>query len=66
MDVKGIVHTKEGKYEVTVELNSEQHQFIFQAGLGFLLSAGALPITTVDAKTVIYQEDEDDKEPTIN
>jgi hypothetical protein len=50
MNVKAIVKTEKGDYEVTMELNSEQHQFILEAGLGFLLATGALPVFAASIK----------------
>lgn len=60
MNVKGILQTPDGTYEVTVQLNSDQHKFIFEAGLGFLLSAGALPIAVVQGAKL-----EEEEQPTI-
>ena len=42
--IKAIAQTPEGVYMVDMELNSEQHQFILDAGLSFLLQMGALPL----------------------
>lgn len=44
MNIKGVVETPDGNYEVTVELNTAQHKFIFETGLRFLVASGAMPM----------------------
>lgn len=48
--IKGIVVTREGTYQVTVELNDMQHQLIFETGLAMLLAMGTasgVPLTSM-------------------
>lgn len=65
MNIKGVVQTTSGDYEVTVELNSAQHKFIFETGLRFLVASGAMPMAIEAEKIaniIVPEVGEDEKE----
>jgi hypothetical protein len=42
------IETEEGAYKIEGELSKEEVTFVIEAGLNFLLQAGALPFAKVD------------------
>lgn len=63
--IKAVAKTPSGTYQVSLELNSIQHQLILETGLALLLASGAMAGAPILMKIPVEQVDDSNDEASI-